>query len=203
MLLYQDDRSPNPRRVRIFAAEKGIELETRHLDVMKGEHKTEEFARKNPMLRVPVLELDDGSMICESVAICRYLEALQPEPPLMGREPLEQARIEQWQRWIEQRLLDPVSQSFRHGYPGATTIEPRQIKQWAALNKERAREMLRFLDDHMAGREFVATDAFSIADITALVALDFLKAGQLELGDDHPDLKRWHAEISQRPSAGA
>jgi len=203
MLLYEDTRSPNPRRVRIFAAEKGIDLPTKHIDVMKGEHKTPEFTAKNPMHRVPFLELDDGSIICESVAICRYFEASQPEPSLMGTSPREQAEIEQWSRWIEQRLFEPVTQSFRHGYPGAAAIEQPQIKEWGEVCKARAEEMLGFLERHMEGRDYFASDHFTIADITALVAVDFLKAAQLSLTDEHPNLKRWHAAVSQRPSAKA
>lgn len=203
MLLYQDKRSPNPRRVRIFAAEKGIDLETRNIDVLEGEHRTPEFTAKNPMQRVPVLELDDGSTIAESVAICRYLEILNPQPSLMGSRPLEQAVIEQWNRWLEMRYFEPVSQCFRHGYPGAAAIEEHQIGEWAKLNKARAEEMLVFLNAHMAERDYFATEDFTIADITALVATDFLKAAQLALSDEHPHLKRWHAAVSERSSAAA
>ncbi|HLU07294.1 MAG TPA: glutathione S-transferase [Woeseiaceae bacterium] len=203
MKLYQDNRAPNPRRVRIFLAEKGIRIPVEDIDLVKGEHKTERFSRLNPMQRIPVLELDDGTVIAESMAICRYFEAVQPDPPLFGVSPAEQAVIEMWQRRVERRLLDPVSQCFRHGHPAMSVAQVPQIKEWSVYNKERAVDMLRFLNGYMDGRAHVAGDRMSVADITLLVALDFLKAARLALQPEHAALRRWHAEMSARPSATA
>lgn len=203
MKLYQDERALNPRRVRIFAAEKGIGLSVENLDIFKSEHKTEGFTALNPMQRVPVLELDDGATISESTAICRYFEAIQPEPALMGGDPLDQARVEMWNRRIELNLLDAITQCFRHGHPMMADLESRQIKDWSVLNKGRAAAMLEFLEGDMADRPFIAGEAFSIADITCLCAIDFLRAARLELTEEHVNLRRWHADISARPSAKA
>jgi glutathione S-transferase len=203
MKLYQDPLAANPRRVRIFLAEKGIEVPTVDVEVMKGEHKQPPLSDMNPMHRVPILELDDGTVIAESMAICRYFEALQPEPCLMGADPVAQATIEMWSRRVERRLLDPVTQCFRHGHPAMAVLEPLQIAEWSVLNKERASQMLDLMDAEMAGRPFIAGEAYSVADITALVAVDFLRAARLALTEDHANLQRWYGEISTRPSAKA
>ena len=203
MKLYQDERALNPRRVRIFAAEKGIEFSVENIDIFKSEHKTEGFTELNPMQRIPVLQFDDGSTISESTAICRYFEAIQLEPPLMGGDPLDQARVEMWQRRIELNLLDAIIQCFRHGHPMMAELENPQIKDWSVLNQGRAAAMLEFLNGDMADRQFIVGNTFSIADITCLCAIDFLKAARLELGEEHGNLRRWHGEVSSRPSAAA
>ncbi|MGI9413506.1 MAG: glutathione S-transferase family protein [Hyphomicrobiales bacterium] len=203
MKLYQDERAVNPRRVRIFAAEKGLELELENIDIFKADHMTDDFSGMNPMQRVPVLELDDGTAISESVAICRYFEALKPEPPLMGGDPVEQAMVEMWNRRIELGLLDAIINCFRHGHPMMAELEDPQIKDWSVVNQGRASAVLEFLEGDMADRPFIAGERFSIADITCLCAVDFLKAARLELTDDHVNLKRWHGEVSARPSAAA
>jgi glutathione S-transferase len=189
--------------VRIFLAEKGISVPLVNVDVLKGEHKQPPLSDLNPMHRVPVLVLDDGTVIAESLAICRYFEVLNPEPRLMGESALEQATIEMWNRRVERRLLDPLTHCFRHGHPAMAALEPNQIKEWSVLSKERAAEMLTMLEGEMATRAFIAGDAFSIADVTALCAVDFLRAARLQLTDEHPNLKRWHGEVSARPSAAA
>ena len=203
MKLYQDERALNPRRVRIFAAEKGIEFSIENIDIFKSDHKTESFTALNPMQRVPVLELDDGTTISESTAICRYFEALKPEPALMGGDPVEQGRVEMWHRRIELNLLEAVTQCFRHGHPMMAELENPQIKDWSVLNQGRAAAMLEFLNGDMADRRFIAGDSFSIADIACLCAVDFLKAARLELTEDHGNLRRWHEEVSARPSTAA
>jgi glutathione S-transferase len=203
MQLYQDPKAVNPRRVRVFLAEKGVSVPLVDVDVLKGEHMQPPLSDLNPMHRVPVLVLDDGTVIAESMAICRYFEVLHPEPCLFGAGALEQAVIEMWNRRIERRLLDPVSQCFRHGHPAMAALEPRQIKEWSVLSKDRAADMLAMLDAEMAARPCIAGAAFSVADITALCAVDFLRAARLELTDAHANLKRWHGEISARPSAAA
>jgi glutathione S-transferase len=203
MLLYEDNRAPNPRRVRIFLAEKGIEVERRHIDIMAEEHKRADMLARNPMARTPFLELDDGRVIAESIAICRYFEALQPQPALFGRDPVEIGLVEMWQRRVEQNLLMPVSFAFRHGNPRMAHLETPQIPAWAEANRPKIAETLAFLDGELETRPFIAGDAYSVADITALVSIDFMRVLKLGLGEGHPHLGRWHGEVSGRPSAKA
>lgn len=203
MLLYEDSRAPNPRRVRIFLAEKGIEVERRHIDIMTEEHKSTDMLARNPMARTPFLELDDGRVIAESIAICRYFEALHPVPALFGRDPVEIGMVEMWQRRVEQNLLMPVSFAFRHGNPRMAHLETPQIPDWAEANRPKIAEALAFLDGELGTRAFIAGDAYSVADITALCAIDFMRVLKISLGEEHPHLSRWHGEASSRPSAKA
>jgi glutathione S-transferase len=203
MLLYEDMRAPNPRRVRIFLAEKGIGVERRHVDIMTGGHKAPDMLARNPMARIPFLELDDGRVIAESIAICRYFEALNPEPALFGRDPVEIGMVEMWQRRVEHNLLLAVSFAFRHGNPRMAQLESPQVPAWAEANLPRIAAALAFLDSELAHRAFIAGDAYSVADITALCAIDFMRVLKLALGDEHAHLRRWHAQVSARPSAGA
>ena len=203
MKLYDGGRAPNPRRVRIFLAEKGIEIPLESVDLGALEHKSESFTAINPLQRLPVLELDDGTVITESIAICRYFEALQPEPNLFGREALEIAKVEMWNRRIELGLYSAVQAIFRHGHPAMAKMQVPQVRQWAEINKPRVTEFLEILNDALAGRKFVAGDKFSVADITGLVAIDFMKPAKLELSEPYQHVRRWHAEISARPSAAA
>ncbi len=203
MLLYEDKRAPNPRRVRIFLAEKGIEVERRHIDIMAEEHKTADMLARNPMARTPFLELDDGRVIAETIAICRYFEALDPEPALFGRDPVEIGIVEMWQRRVEQGLLMPVSFAFRHGNPRMAHLETPQVPAWAEVNLAKIAEALAFLNSELAGRAFIAGDAYSVADITALCAIDFMRVLKLTPGEEHPHLCRWHGDVSGRPSAAA
>ena len=204
MKLYDAGRFPNPRRVRIFLAEKGIALpETVQVDLAKLENRGEAFAAVNPWRTVPVLELDDGTLIAESVAICRYFEELHPEPPLFGRDAKERALVEMWSRRIEFGLYDAVRAAFRHGHPGMAGFEVPQVPDWAAASRIRAVEQLRLLDAQLARHSFVAGDAYTIADISAQITVDFMRLPRIAVPDDCPHLRRWHAEVSARPSAGA
>ena len=203
MLLYEDKRAPNPRRVRIFLAEKGIEIERRNIDIMAEEHKAADMLARNPMARTPFLELDDGRVIAESIAICRYFEALQPEPALFGRDPVEIAMVEMWQRRVEQGLMMPVSFAFRHGNPRMAHLENPQVPAWAEVNLPKIGEALNFLNGELSGRAFIAGDAYSVADITALCAIDFMRVLKMAPGEQHPHLRRWHGDVSGRPSAAA
>ena len=203
MLLYEDNRAPNPRRVRIFLAEKGIEVERRQVDIMSGEHKTPEMLALNPMARLPFLVLDDGRVIAETMAVCRYFEALHPAPALFGRDPVDQGLVEMWQRRVEQNLLMPVSFAFRHGNPRMAGLEAPQVPAWAEANRPRIAEALAFLDGELGRRRFIAGDAYTVADITALCAIDFMRVLRLSLGGEHPHLGRWHGEVAARPSAAA
>jgi glutathione S-transferase len=202
MKLYEDQRAPNPRRVRIFLAEKGIEVPRQQVDIMAGEHKGPAIAKLNPFERLPILELDDGNVICESLAICRYFEAVQPDPPLFGAGPLDQAMVEMWQRRVELSLFMPVSFAFRHGHPRMAHLEVPQVKEWGAANLARIPKMLEYFDGELGRRQFMAGDRYSVADITALCAVDFMKVVRLSL-DGHGNLLRWHGDVSGRPSARA
>jgi glutathione S-transferase len=203
MLLIEDNRAPNPRRVRIFLAEKGIEVERRHIDIMQEEHKTPDMVARNPFMRIPILELDDGTCISEAMAICRYLEALHPEPSLFGSTPLEIGMIDMWQRRVELQLMHPVAFAFRHSHPKMAHLEVPQIKQWGEVNVGRIKAMLDLLNDELAARQFIAGDNFSVADIDALCAVDFMRVARVSLTDEHSHLRRWHDEVSARPSATA
>ena len=203
MKLFEEGRAPNPRRVRIFLAEKGVEIERVQVDINEKAHLTEEMLRLNPMGRLPFLLLDDGRVIAETIAICRYFEELKPEPPLFGTDAFDKAAVEMWQRRVEQRLLDPVSHAFRHTNPKMAPLEQPQFPEWGAANREKAAWMLNFLNRELAQRPFIAGDKFSVADITTLVAVDFMKLAKLALTDDHLQLKDWHERVSSRPSAKA
>jgi glutathione S-transferase len=203
MRLFDGGRVPNARRVRVFLAEKGISVPLVPVDLGKMEHRSDEFTRRNPFQRVPVLELDDGTVLTESVAICRYFEEIQPEPSLFGTGALERARVEMWNRRIELELYSQGQAAFRHGHPGMANHEVPQIAQWAEVNRARALGTLRLLDDHLSGHRYFAGDAFSIADITALVTIDFLKPARISVPADLTHLARWHAECAGRPSAQA
>jgi glutathione S-transferase len=203
MKLYDGGKAPNPRRVRVFLAEKGIEVPLAPVDMGAMEHRSEEVTRRNPLRRLPVLELDDGTILTESVAICRYFEELHPEPPLFGTGALGKALVEMWQRRMELNLMMPVAQAFRHIHPAMKEWEVPQIAEWGEANKPRALEFLGLLDRELAGREYAAGDTYSIADITGMIAIDFMKPARIALPDALANVRRWHAALSARPSAQA
>jgi len=200
MKLFSGGRAPNPRRVSIFLKEKGLEIETIDLDLNKLEQRSPEFAAINPMMTLPVLVLEDGTVIAESVAISRYLESLQPEPPLFGVDALDAAIVEMWQRRVELNFMLPVSFAFRHLHPGGAILEGVQIHEWGETGQARARKFMEFLEVELARREFIAGDRFTIADISAIVAYQFLRAGRIEPPTDLPNLKRWADAVGARPS---
>ena len=203
MRIIETAAAPNPRRVRVFLSEKGISVPYEQLDIMKLEHKDARFAALNPMQRVPILELDDGTIISETMAICRYFEAVQPEPALLGRAPVEIAVIEMWNRRMELNLFWSIAQCFRHLSPRMSDLEQPQVPEWGEANRSRAIEMLRLLDGELAERPFVAGDDYTVADITALVAIDFMKPARIEMPEDLTHLQSWHQRVSSRPSADA
>lgn len=204
MQLYTFPRAPNPRRVEIFLAEKGVDLPRRIVDIGKGEHKEDAFAAVNPLRRLPVLELDDGTRIAESMAICRYLEELHPEPNLFGAEARERALVEMWQRHVELQLFQPISFVFRHLHPAMAELEVPQVPAWGEVNRPRVMKALEWLDRELASRPHVAGERYSVADITALVALDFMKPAKLALPEGLAALGRWREAVSARPAiAGA
>jgi glutathione S-transferase len=203
MKLFDGGRAPNPRRVRIFLAEKGIEVPLVPIDMGALEHRKQEVSKRNPLQRLPVLELDDGAILTESVAICRYFEELYPEPALMGRGALGKAQVEMWQRRLEFNLFSAVANAFRHVHPAMKEWEVPQIPAWGEANKPKAVEFLKLLDAELAGREFAAGDEYSIADITGLVALDFMKPARIQIPEEMTNVLRWHRAIASRPSAAA
>ncbi len=203
MKLYDGGRAPNPRRVRVFLAEKGITVPTEQVDLGKLEQRSDAFTAVNPMQRVPALVLDDGTVITESIAICRYFEALHPEPPLFGRGALESALVEMWQRRIELHLFLPVSMVFQHTHPAMKIMVDPQVAAWGEANKPRVAQFLQLLDGELKDRQYVAGQAFTVADITAMCAVDFMRVSKLTVPDELANVKRWHAEVSARPSAGA
>ena len=202
MRLYDGGRAPNPRRVRIFLAEKGMQVPIEHIDLASLQHKSAEFTALNPLQRVPVLVLDDGTVITESIAICRYFEGLRPEPPLFGRGAREEALVEMWNRRVELNLYQAVSAVFRHLHPAMKEMEA-QIPEWGEANRPRVFEFLGLLDRELKDRMFVAGDHYTIADITTLVAVDFMRPAKLIMPEEFVNLRRWHGQVGERPSATA
>ena len=203
MRIIETRTAPNPRRVRIFLAEKQIAVPLEEVEIMQGGLRTPEFAGLNPWQRVPVLVLDDGTAIAESVAICRYFEELQPEPALFGRGALGRAQVEMWHRRVELGLFQAVASVFRHLHPKMKGLEDPQIAAWGEANKPKVAEMLALIDARLKEAPFIAGYEYSIADITALVAVDFMRVMRLRRPEGLGSLERWHREVSARPSASA
>jgi glutathione S-transferase len=203
MKLYDGGRAVNPRRVRIFLAEKGIDVPIEPVDIAAQQHRTEAFAAINPMRRLPALVLDDGTVIAESIAICRYFEALQPDPPLFGRGALEVALVEMWNRRAEFNLMGPVTTVFQHLHPFMKPLVNPQVPDWGEANKPRVFEFLQLLDGELKKRPYIAGSDFTVADITALTAVDFMKVPKLPLPDEFTNVRRWHEQVSARASAAA
>lgn len=203
MKLYDGGRAPNPRRVRIFLAEKGVSVPLEPVDMGAMGHRSDAVTARNPLQRLPVLELDDGTVLTETIAICRYFEELHPEPVLFGTGALGRAKVEMWQRRMEFNLFTPVAQAFRHIHPAMKEWEVPQVPEWGEANKPKAVEFLRLLDKELAEREFIAGDSYSVADITGLVAVDFMKPARIQVPEDCTHVLRWHKTVSGRPSANA
>jgi glutathione S-transferase len=203
MKLYDGGLAPNPRRVRIYLAEKGIVVPLEQIDLGALAQKSPAFTAINPLQRVPALLLDDGTVITESIAICRYFEVLHPDPPLFGEGALGQALVEMWQRRAEQHLLAPVAHAFRHLHPAMKAMEVPQVAEWGEVNKGRAVEFLPILDRQLEACRYVAGERYSVADITAMVAIDFMKPAKLAVPPLFANILRWKAEVSARSSAKA
>lgn len=203
MKLYDGGRAPNPRRVRVFLAEKGISVPIEPVDIGASEHKSEAYTAINPLQRLPALVLDDGTVLTESIAICRYFEALQPAPVLFGTGATEIALVEMWQRRIELHLLACIQAVFRHQHPAMQAFEKPQVPDWGEVNKPRVADFLSFFDRELGSRRFAASDTYSVADITGMIAIDFLKPAKLTVPPELKNIARWHAEVSARPSAKA
>ena len=201
MKLYLAPYAPNPRRVTMFIAEKGIaDIEQIQLNLQVGEHRTEEFRRKSPFAQIPVLELDDGRTLTESRAICQYLEALYPDPNLMGRDAFERAFIEMWDRRMELMFSVPLMMWVRHGNPVLAMLERNQSAEVAAFNQGQAMRMAKRLNEELASRDWIAGDRFTIADITAACGMDFAKMMQWRPGEDLPHLRAWRVRMADRPA---
>ncbi|MGF7005101.1 glutathione S-transferase [Aminobacter sp. BE322] len=203
MKLFDGSKAPNPRRVRVFLAEKGLEVPMVRVDMAAFEHKQADMSTRNPLQRLPVLELDDGTILTESIAICRYFEELHPEPALFGRGALGKALVEMWQRRIELNLFLPVGFAFRHIHPAMKEWEVPQVPEWGEVNKPKVIDFLALLDRELAAREFAAGDRFSVADITGMIAIDFMKPARISVPEEFSNVRRWHAALAARPSAAA
>lgn len=209
MKLYDYGRAPNARRVRMFAAEKGIDLDMISVDLGAREQMSEEFKAINPRLQVPALLLDDGMLLTESVAICRYLEETHPEPPLFGADAMDKATVEMWHRRMELEGMQPTADAVRNSvdfFAGRALSGPVDFEQIPALAERGLKRIDLFhelLDGRLGASPYVAGEAFSIADMAALVALDFGKVVKKRVGDETSNLKRWYDQVSARPSASA
>ncbi len=202
MKIYETKTAPNPRRVRMFLAEKDIKMEYVQVDIQKGENLSAEMRARNPLGKVPILELDDGTCIAETDAICTYFEALQPEPPLMGTSPVEKATIAMWQRQVEMALMLQVGMCFQHttGYFKDRMTPFPDFGKEAGVN---ASKYLNILERRLERYPYIAGEEFSIADITALCAIDFGRVVDIRLQDKHTNLQEWYGRVSQRESAKA
>jgi len=203
MKLYDSRRAPNPRRARWVMAEKGIEdIEVIDVDLFGGAHRTPEYLAKVGLPVVPILELDDGTAISESVAVCRYLDSVYPEPNLFGRDPLETAQIEMWTRRVEMMLATPLMLTVRHSHPALAALE-KQVPEVAEFNRTAATKSLKLFERRLADHEFIATDRITIADILAATAIDFARMAKFSIPEEFPHLRRWYAEMMARPAAKA
>ena len=211
MKFFDFGMAPNPRRARIFMAEKGIEgVEIIQIDLGDNrENVGEEYRSINPSCTVPALVLEDGTLISESVAICRYFEEIQPNPPLMGRDAKEKAVVEMWQRQVELQGYTPAGEAFRNynkrfaGRALAGNDSYEQIPELVTRSRTRVERFFNLLNDHMESREFIASDVFSIADITAYVMVDFAGWSKMGITESQTHLKRWYESIKARPSSNA
>jgi glutathione S-transferase len=203
MILYGAPMpAPNPRRVRIFLAEKGVDLPETTVDMMKREHKSPEFRAKNSMGQIPALELDDGTCISETVAICRYFEETHPSPPLFGTSAVEKALVDQWIRRVEFAVMMPVGNFWRHAHPRTAALLT-QYKDFGESNKETYKGAQKYLNRELEGREFLVGDSITMADICLLSTVDFAEWIGLPVEDEFENLVAWRARMKARPSADA
>lgn len=204
MKLYDSFRAPNPRRVRWFLAEKGVEdqVEIINLDVFKGEHRQPDYLARAGLPNVPALEMDDGTTITESVAICRYLESVFPEPNLFGVDAREVAIIEMWTRRAEMMLATPLMMTVRHSHPALAALE-KQIPEIAESNRAGATRALKFFERRLGESAFLAADRLTIADILVATSIDFSRMAKFAVPDEMEHVKHWYAGMMARPAAQA
>ena len=206
---YDCQMAPNPRRVRVFLAEKGVDIPKTEVSIIEGENLKPEYLAVNPRGLLPTLELDDGNRLDETIAICRYIEETQPEPNLMGRDALEKAQIESWQRHMEFDGLNPTGEMFRNsfegfknrGLPGLENVQA--IPELAARGKAGVERFYERLEQRLSQSQYVAGERYTIADITALCVVDFAGFAKMGIPEANTNTKRWHAAVSSRPSAKA
>lgn len=204
--LYDCSTAPSPRRARILLAEKGVQHLTVNIDLRAGEQLGEAFRAINPQCTVPVLQLEDGQVLTDNAAIAAYVEARFPEPALLGRTPMEKAEIASWNWRIEFEGLLAIAEAMRNSSPAMKQralpgpVDYAQIPELAARGLARLQQFFAVLDARLAGREFIATDRFSIADLTAVVTVDFARVLRVKPGDEHPHLQRWRAAMALRPA---
>jgi glutathione S-transferase len=200
MKLYSaPNPAPNPRRVLIFLAEKGVSIPVVDMSLMKGEHKTPEFEAKNSRMQIPVLELDDGTTISESIAICRYLDEIYPQTPMFGKTALERATIDMWVRRIEFNVMAPVGLFWAHAHPYTARVVT-QFQDFGQSNRARWESAARWLDKELMKNDYVAGPDFTIADISALTTIDFATWIGLDVPQACLELKAWHQRVSARAS---
>jgi len=203
MKLYDSFRAPNPRRVRWFMAEKGIDdIEVVMVDVFKGEHRTPDYLARAGLANVPALEMDDGTTITESVAICRYLESLYPEPNMFGRGARETAIIEMWTRRVEMLVSTPLMLTVRHSHPALAALE-KQVPEIAEANRKGAERALKVLERRLAESEFIAAGRVTMADILAATAIDFSRMAKFSVPEEFGNVRRWYEAMMTRDAAKA
>ncbi len=209
MKLYDAEWAPSPRRVRIFLAEKGLDVDTRKVDLRSGEQLGETFLRLNPCATVPCLELDDGTVINQVPSICLYFEQVHPEPALLGTGARDKAVVDMWNRRVEQEGLEAVAEAFRNGHPAFQNRalpgphNHAQIGELAERGQLRYTHFLQTLDARLAESTHVAGEGFTIADISAMVAVDFAAAVKVGSTEGYTNVERWYQAVSARASAGA
>jgi len=204
MLFYDAaNPAPNPRRVRIFLAEKGLKVPTELLSIREGEHKQAAFLAVNPLGQIPALKLDDGDVLTESIAICRFFDALHPDPPMFGKGAKGVAEVEMWLRRVELRLMVPVSMVWMHTHPFTARVVVPQYTEFGESNRPRAIAAMKHFDEALAGRTWLAGKDYSIADIALLTTIDFATFIGLGIPDEMANLKAWQERATARPSAQA
>ena len=204
MLFYDSPKpAPNPRRVRIFAAEKHLRLATAQVSIAAGEHRGDAYLAVNPHGQTPALALDNGAVITESVAICRYLEALHPEPPLFGHGPLNAAQVDMWTRRVELRLMTPLAMVWAHTHPFTARVVKPQYREFGESQRPRVTAAMAEFDRALADRAWLDGERYTIADIVLLTTIDFAAFVGVDVPAELGALRDWHGRASARPSAGA
>jgi glutathione S-transferase len=206
LVLYDCATAPSPRRARILLAEKGLAHDTVQVDLRSGEQLGDAYRRINPQCTVPALRTEEGQLLTDNAAIAAYIEARHPEPPLLGRTPAQKAEVASWQWRVEFEGLIAIAEALRNGSPAMANralpgpVNYAQIPELAARGQQRVQHFFATLEERLSAQEFVGGDAFSIADITAVVAVDFARVVKQKPGDAHPQLQRWRAAMAARPS---
>ena len=204
MLFYDAaNPAPNPRRVRIYLAEKGLSVPSETVSIIAGEHRAPAYLAVNPLGQIPALHLDDGDVLTESVSICRLFEAEHPEPPLFGRGPRGQAEVDMWVRRAELRMMVPLSMVWMHTHPFTARVVKPQYTEFGESQRPRVIAAMGEFDRALAGREFLDGTAYSMADIVLLSIVDFAAFVGIAIPDDLVNLAAWHERVSARPSARA